>query len=266
MNRKINVKHKIASMIITTFVGFSLFSSVLNAAPVEPHTGSITKESTADTAKKEYALVNDASNTFSIEQAKELETKLTSIQKQTKNDSSEVKIYSFIYKDGKSVDEVANGLISSYSGDKSVSPVIFIFNKENQDYCFVIDEHVSPFVAKGYLEWLIGQSLLPNKNFDAKTLENTILRFNTTIVSAYVTNASGQDQISFSGVNVQNKHFKNVDFNKKESKPNQKKQIDNGNPENEEGKNNNDVYILGGIILAIITGAIILFSKRKKVS
>ena len=92
MNRKINVKHKIASMIITTFVGFSLFSSVLNAAPVEPHTGSITKESTADTAKKEYALVNDASNTFSIEQSKALESKLTSIQKQTKNDSSEVKI------------------------------------------------------------------------------------------------------------------------------------------------------------------------------
>lgn len=256
-------KKKFASTIIATSLCVSVFGGVTSAASSGFTSSAVVTQS--ETTKRSYALINDASNTLSAEQAKELEKKLNDIQDRARTDTMGVKIYSFVYSDQKSVSEVSDGLVASYGTESDIAPIIFVYNKSTQDYRFVVDNRVATYVSKGYLENLIDKSLVANKDFDANTLENTILRFNTVISTAFVTNATGQEDLKFDGVDVKPLHFKDVDFGEATTKrTGGQKSILEDEKKPEKKDNDNDMYVLGGIILALITGGVILFIKKKK--
>lgn len=252
---------KLASTIITTSLCFSLFGGFVNSAP----SGFTTSTSKSESTKRTYALVNDASNTLSTEQVQELEKKLNDIQGRARTETIGVKIYSFIYNDQKSVNEVSDGLVASYGTESDVSPVIFVYNKSTQDYRFVIDNRVATYVSKGYLEDLIDKNLVANKNFNASALEDTLLRFNTVIATAFITNAVEQENLKFEDVEVKESHFKDVDFGQSTTKKTGgQKSILNDDKKPEQKNNDNDMYVLGGVILALLTGAGILVVRKKK--
>ena len=255
-------KKGFASAIIATSLCFSFVGSVADAAPSSK---SFATQSTSENVKRTYALVNDASNTLSSEQVQELEKRLGDIQGRARTETIGLKIYSFIYNDQKPVSEVSDGLIASYGTESDVSPIIFVYNKSTQDYRFVIDSRIATYASKGYLEDLIDKNLVANKSFNATILEDTIIRFNTVIATAFITNTTEQENLKFDGVEVKEGHFKIADFGQTTNQKNtgHKSILSNENKSNE-SKNEDDMYILGGIILAIITAGVVVFAKRKK--
>lgn len=254
-------KKSFVSAIIAASLCFSFVGSVADAAP---SSNSFATQSTSENVKRTYALVNDASNTLSSEQVQELEKKLGDIQGRARTETIGLKIYSFIYNDQKPVSEVSDGLVASYGTESDVSPIIFVYNKSTQDYRFVIDSRVATYASKGYLENLIDKNLVANKSFNATVLEDTIIRFNTVIATAFITNTTEQESLKFDGVDVKEGHFKIADFGQTTNPKNTgHKSILPENNKSEQ-KDDKDMYILGGIILAIITAGVVVFAKRKK--
>ena len=136
-------KKKFASTIIAASLCVSVFGGVTSAASSGFTSSAVVTQS--ETTKRSYALINDASNTLSAEQAKELEKKLNDIQDRARTDTMGVKIYSFVYSDQKSVSEVSDGLVASYRKESDKAPIIFVYNKSTQDYSNLFDKRYATY-------------------------------------------------------------------------------------------------------------------------
>ena len=84
-------KKKFASTIIAASLCVSVFGGVTSAASFGFTSSAVVTQS--ETTKRSYALINDASNTLSAEQAKELEKKLNDIQDRARTDTMGVNIF-----------------------------------------------------------------------------------------------------------------------------------------------------------------------------
>ena len=238
-----------------------LFSFFLSFGTVYAEDQPKTPKTIVTEKQENYKLINDTTKTISEADEKELTTELNKIFKNiAETTDKNIKIYTFIYDSpSKSVNEAEKEILSKYTLDNSIDPIIFIYNKADKTYKFIIDERIDTFISHPYTQDLTN-SLLINGDLSSQNLKIFLLRFSTTTgmtIQSNITNATAKAGVA------DEKHFSTYDFSS--VKTNKTKDIisDQTNLPKEE-KSNEALYMGIALLLALISIFVVVYKKRQR--
>lgn len=210
-----------------------------------------------------YKLINDLSKKLNADKLVETSTELDSIFKESKFETGgQFKIYTFIYNDAtKSLSDAEQDVLSHNKLDSSIKPIIFILNSNNNKYKYIIDERISPFVSKAYLDSMVKNVLLSNDSVSEESLNEFLIRISTINMININRNIKVSQDID---KDIDKSHFNIHSFNNDENNPDSNKITSySTNPDNKMTKEK-ETYTLISLLLALATVGVVFFIRKKK--
>ena len=237
------------------FVLFFLIFSFTNVYAKE-------QPKTVVTEKQEnYKMINDTTKTISEEDEKQTTNELNQIFKNIKETTGkDIKIYTFIYDSpAKSTAEAEREILTKHNLDNTVNPIIFIYNKADKTYKFIIDERINTFISYPYVQALTNQYLVQS-DLNAQNLQIVLIRLSSTTGMAIrndLTNISDKTGVA-DAKNFSTYDFETVKLNKNKEVVSEKSQLP------QEGKSNEALYMGIALLLALISIFVVVYKKRKR--
>ena len=229
-----------------------------------------------DSAKKEkpktvvefsngnYKLINDKTETLSEQEMKEITEELNLLyEKGAKHNDSSFKLFTFIYDSpAKGIKDAETEVLSNNNLSSNVEPIIFIFNKANKEYKYIIDERIQTFVSLPYLQEVTNKTIV-EQGLNKASLEELLIRINSVV------------EMSISGeLNTQNKAGEKYDKNKfsirnitkdtnVSSSQEDKKDTSSKKTNTKQDDANDGLYSGIAILLAFVSIFVVFYKKKK---
>lgn len=107
-----------------------------------------------------------------------------------------------------------NELIQQANLDNSITPIIFIYNKSDNDYKFIIDDRIASYVSKAYLQNEYEQLITSKESPSVSDFNEFLERISTIIVAASNQNITSQTDLASADMQIDESKFEIRDFNK----------------------------------------------------
>lgn len=216
-------------------------------------------------ADNNFKLVNDSTGLITDEDVANITKELNAIQEHSpKAFEQGLQLYTFIYdSQSKRVEEAAQEVANKNTLDVSTAPLIFVYNKADNRFHFVVDSRVAKYVSANYISSLASQ-LFAN-GMTAQKLTEYLVRVDSNIAMAI---ENELDNISERPVNVnaQKKYVTVKDFAAKDDMVGKKAKKDKADKQPEAVKEDNSDMYTGAIafVLALASIGIVLYRRKKK--
>ena len=213
-----------------------------------------------------YKLINDKTETLKEEDIQAITKELSSIyEKSAKhNDLKTFKMFTFIYDSpSKSINEASGEILSNNKLSGNIEPIIFIYNKSNKEYKYIIDSSLQNYISLSFLENITNKTIV-DKGLSKETLEELLIRSNSSIAMALVgdfntLNKAEENKIS-------KKHFEIKDIIKNDKKEGQTTEEDNEKKKSTTSKDSDNQGLYTGIalFLALVSLFVVFYKRNKK--
>ena len=211
-----------------------------------------------------YKLINDKTETLKEEEIKGITEELNLIyEKGAKHNESVFRMFAFIYDSpSKSIKEAEAEVLSNNTLSDNIEPVIFIYNKANKEYKYIIDETIQNYISLPYLQDVTTKTII-NKGFNKDSLEEMLIRTNSTISMALSGEFATQNK---AGEVYEKNRFSIRDITKENNDSNttENKEDKSSKKETTKQDESESNYSLIAILLAFASILIVFYKKKKK--
>ena len=212
-----------------------------------------------------YKLINDKTETLKEEDIQAITKELSSIyEKGAKhNDLKTFKMFTFIYDSpSKNINEASGEVLSNNKLPENIEPVIFIYNKANKEYKYIIDSPLQNYISLSYLENITNKTVV-DKGLSKETLGELLIRSNSSITMALVGDFNTLNKAEENKINK--KHFEIRDIVKSDKNEVQTTEKDNENKKSATSKDADKQGLYTGVALFLaLVSLFVVFYKRKK--
>lgn len=210
--------------------------------------------------KTDYRLINDSTGIYDSTSRQSEEDNLKKILSSIDNNSSPLRIYTFIYDSAnKDIPSVEEELIAKAELDNNVAPIIFIYNTADKSYKYIIDNRVSAYASEAYLQTLTDSLVKEKDNPKATDFNELLDRISTMIVASSNADIHADDKIS--GVSVDESKFETRDFSEPASA--KKKDTDSSLPKDSKNHDSSDLTLpICGVLILAIVGFAVYYKKK----
>ena len=212
-----------------------------------------------------YKLINDKTETLTEQEIKQITEELNILyEKSKKHNDNSFQLFTFIYDSpSKGIKEAEAEVLSNNNLSANVEPIIFIYNKSNKEYKYIIDERIQTFVSLPYLQDITNKTII-NQGLNKNSLEELLIRVNSVIEMSIsgelgTQNKAGEkyDKNKFSIKNITKDT--NVNSNQEDKKDTPTKKADAKQDNNNEG-----LYSGIAILLAFASIFVVFYKKKRK--
>lgn len=271
------IKHKLitfgiaASLILGSGAPTALAVDVpVQSDSVRAHdgrSGKIQPNVEVTTAEKavSYKLINDSTGTLTEAEINSISNELRTVQDKMNGQMGvKFQLYTFIYdSQSKPVVAASKEVIDSSSLDEYATPLIFVYNKADHKYHFVVDSRISKYISANYI-CNLADELLGN-GLTAASLKEFLIRTDSTVA---MTIDGGFSQVSRMPINekAMKEHVTVHDFTESEPDENAKNLLEK-KPETKQKDSEDDALSTYAPIIAFVLALgtlIVIFKKRKK--
>lgn len=218
-----------------------------------------------ESADSSYKLVNDSTGMVTDDNVAAITKELNAIQEHSpKAFEQGLQLYTFIYDNPtKRVEDAAQEVSNKNTLDVSTAPLIFVYNKADNRFHYVVDSRIVKYVPANYISSLAEQ-LFAN-GMTVQNLTEYLVRIDSSIAMAI---ENGLDTVSERPINetAQKKYVTVKDFAAKDDLVGKKVKKDkNGEQSKTIVEEDNTTTYAGAIAFALALGSIaFVFAKRKK--
>ena len=229
--------------------------------------GKIQPNAEVTTAEKavSYKLINDSTGTLTEAEINSISNELRTVQDKMNGQMGvKFQLYTFIYdSQSKPVVAASKEVIDSSSLDEYATPLIFVYNKADHKYHFVVDSRISKYISANYI-CNLADELLGN-GLTATSLKEFLIRTDSTVA---MTIDGGFSQVSRMPINekAMKEHVTVHDFTESEPDENAKNQLEK-KPETKQKDSEDDALSTYAPIIAFVLALgtlIVIFKRRKK--
>ena len=212
-----------------------------------------------------YKLINDSTGTLTEAEINSISNELRTVQDKMNGQMGvKFQLYTFIYdSQSKPVVAASKEVIDSSSLDEYATPLIFVYNKADHKYHFVVDSRISKYISANYI-CNLADELLGN-GLTAASLKEFLIRTDSTVA---MTIDGGFSQVSRMPINekAMKEHVTVHDFTESEPDENAKNLLEK-KPETKQKDSEDDALSTYAPIIAFVLALgtlIVIFKKRKK--
>lgn len=212
-----------------------------------------------------YKLVNDSTGLVTEDDVVAITKELNTIQEHSpKAFEQGLQVYTFIYDNPtKRVEDAAQEIANKNTLDVSTAPLIFVYNKADTRFHYVVDSRIVKYVSANYISSLAEQMFA--NGMTVQNLTEYLIRIDSNIAMSI---ENELDTISERPINetAQKKYVTVKDFaNKDELVGKKVKKDKNGEQSKEVVKEDNTTTYAGAIAFALALVSIaFIFAKKKK--
>lgn len=230
--------------------------------------GKIQPNAEVTTAEKavSYKLINDSTGTLTEAEINSISNELRTIQDKMDGQMGvKFQLYTFIYDSpSKPVVAASKEVIDSSSLDENATPLIFVYNKADHKYHFVVDSRISKYISANYICNLADKLL--GSGLTAPALKEFLIRTDSTVA---MTIDGGFSQVSRMPINekAMKEHVTVHDFTESETSDENAKNLLEKKPETKQKDSENDALSTYAPIIAFVLALgtlIVIFKRRKK--
>lgn len=230
--------------------------------------GKIQPNAEVTTAEKavSYKLINDSTGTLTEAEINSISNELRTIQDKMDGQMGvKFQLYTFIYDSpSKPVVAASKEVIDSSSLDENATPLIFVYNKADHKYHFVVDSRISKYISANYICNLADELL--GSGLTASALKEFLIRTDSTVA---MTIDGGFSQVSRMPINekAMKEHVTVHDFTESETSDENAKNLLEKKPETKQKDSENDALSTYAPIIAFVLALgtlIVIFKRRKK--
>lgn len=255
---------------------YFLSPTIVSAEQTTQDIGVKNKSDKKDTNEKEekvivdfstgnYKLINDKTETLNEEDIQAITKELSSIyEKGAKhNDLKTFKMFTFIYDSpSKSIPEASAEILSNNKLSENEEPVIFIYNKANKEYKYIIDSSLQNYISLAYLEDVTNKTIV-GKGLSKETLGELLIRTNSSIEMALIGDFNNLNKTEENKINK--KHFEIRDIVKNDKNDTQTTEKNNSAKTTTTNTNEDNQGLYTGVALFLaLVSLFVVFYKRKK--
>lgn len=230
--------------------------------------GKIQPNAEVTTAEKavSYKLINDSTGTLTEAEINSISNELRTIQDKMDGQMGvKFQLYTFIYDSpSKPVVAASKEVIDSSSLDENATPLIFVYNKADHKYHFVVDSRISKYISANYICNLADELL--GSGLTAPALKEFLIRTDSTVA---MTIDGGFSQVSRMPINekAMKEHVTVHDFTESETSDENAKNLLEKKPETKQKDSEDDALSTYAPIIAFVLALgtlIVIFKKRRK--
>lgn len=230
--------------------------------------GKIQPNAEVTTAEKavSYKLINDSTGTLTEAEINSISNELRTIQDKMDGQMGvKFQLYTFIYDSpSKPVVAASKEVIDSSSLDENATPLIFVYNKADHKYHFVVDSRISKYISANYICNLADELL--GSGLTAPALKEFLIRTDSTVA---MTIDGGFSQVSRMPINekAMKEHVTVHDFTESETSDENAKNLLEKKPETKQKDSEDDALSTYAPIIAFVLALgtlIVIFKRRKK--
>lgn len=230
--------------------------------------GKIQPNAEVTTAEKavSYKLINDSTGTLTEAEINSISNELRTVQDKMNGQMGiKFQLYTFIYDSpSKPVVAASKEVIDSSSLDENATPLIFVYNKADHKYHFVVDSRISKYISANYICNLADKLL--GSGLTAPALKEFLIRTDSTVA---MTIDGGFSQVSRMPINekAMKEHVTVHDFTESETSDENAKNLLEKKPETKQKDSENDALSTYAPIIAFVLALgtlIVIFKRRKK--
>lgn len=213
-----------------------------------------------------YKLINDSTGTLTEAEINSISNELRTVQDKMNGQMGvKFQLYTFIYdSQSKPVVAASKEVIDSSSLDEYATPLIFVYNKADHKYHFVVDSRISKYISANYI-CNLADELLGN-GLTAASLKEFLIRTDSTVA---MTIDGGFSQVSRMPINekAMKEHVTVHDFTESETSDENAKNLLEKKPETKQKDSEDDALSTYAPIIAFVLALgtlIVIFKKRRK--
>ena len=230
--------------------------------------GKIQPNAEVTTAEKavSYKLINDSTGTLTEAEINSISNELRTVQDKMDGQMGvKFQLYTFIYDSpSKPVVAASKEVIDSSSLDEYATPLIFVYNKADHKYHFVVDSRISKYISANYICNLADKLL--GSGLTAPALKEFLIRTDSTVA---MTIDGGFSQVSRMPINekAMKEHVTVHDFTESETSDENAKNLLEKKPETKQKDSEDDALSTYAPIIAFVLALgtlIVIFKRRKK--
>lgn len=230
--------------------------------------GKIQPNAEVTTAEKavSYKLINDSTGTLTEAEINSISNELRTIHDKMDGQMGvKFQLYTFIYDSpSKPVVAASKEVIDSSSLDENATPLIFVYNKADHKYHFVVDSRISKYISANYICDLADELL--GSGLTAPALKEFLIRTDSTVA---MTIDGGFSQVSRMPINekAMKEHVTVHDFTESETSDENAKNLLEKKPETKQKDSEDDALSTYAPIIAFVLALgtlIVIFKRRKK--
>jgi len=230
--------------------------------------GKIQPNAEVTTAEKavSYKLINDSTGTLTEAEINSISNELRTVQDKMNGQMGiKFQLYTFIYDSpSKPVVAASKEVIDSSSLDENATPLIFVYNKADHKYHFVVDSRISKYISANYICNLADELL--GSGLTAPALKEFLIRTDSTVA---MTIDGGFSQVSRMPINekAMKEHVTVHDFTESETSDENAKNLLEKKPETKQKDSEDDALSTYAPIIAFVLALgtlIVIFKRRKK--
>lgn len=228
---------------------------------IQPNAEVITAEKAVS-----YKLINDSTGTLTEAEINSISNELRTVQDKMNGQMGiKFQLYTFVYDSpSKPVVAASKEVIDSSSLDENATPLIFVYNKADHKYHFVVDSRISKYISANYICNLADELL--GSGLTAPALKEFLIRTDSTVA---MTIDGGFSQVSRMPINekAMKEHVTVHDFTESETSDENAKNLLEKKPETKQKDSEDDALSTYAPIIAFVLALgtlIVIFKRRKK--